>query len=388
MLFNKPLIQVEYSDIEKLKDNEIDESLILDYKEQMIDDDELIKQINAFSNTMGGFLIFGIKESGQGGHPEEINGIEPQNSERLEHIISSKIIPKISVQFHKINKPDSDKIILIIRIPEGQNQPYYDDKSKKYHKRYNFKAEPMDEHEIDALYQKRFFGVGKRSKYITDTILFNRGRLQERLRETATKIIDGHIIVTPMKIDDKIFDSSNMREIDFNINDIRLDPHPNDLYLKGISKPSRYGIQWSDQYDADIEVHRNGLIHYMCNYGNFNEETGQITIWDYMLASNLLQTIQFADIIYSKFDFTGKVKVILQVMNSFDSEIVRGNFSRFSENKSNSEEIYIEREWDSWKLKEDYLKIGQNMIDEFSNYFKLWNSDLFNENEGALEFRN
>jgi len=63
MLFNKPLIQVEYSDIEKLKDDEIDESLILDYKRQMIDEEKLIKQINAFSNTMGGFLIFGIKET-------------------------------------------------------------------------------------------------------------------------------------------------------------------------------------------------------------------------------------------------------------------------------------------------------------------------------------
>lgn len=368
MLFNKPLIQVEYSDIEKLKDDEIDESLILDYKEQMINENKLIKQINAFSNTMGGLLIFGIKESGQGGHPDEINGIEPQNAERLEHIISSNIIPKISVQFHKINKPDSDKIILIIRIPEGQNQPYYDNHSKKYYKRYNFKAEPMGEHEIEALYQKRFFGVGKLSKYITDAILFNRDRLRERLRETSTKIIDGHIIITPLRIDNRIFDSSNMREIDFKTNDIRLDPRRRDLYLEGISKPSRYGIQWSNQSDTDIEVHRNGLIHYMRNYGNFNKENGKTNIWDYMLASNLLQTIQFADIIYSKFNFTGKVKVILQVMNSFDSEIVRGSFSQ---NKSNSEEIYIEREWDSWKLRDDYLKIGKNMIDEFSNYFRL-----------------
>jgi len=384
MLFNKPLIQVEYSDIEKLKDDEIDESLILDYKEQMINENKLIKQINAFSNTMGGLLIFGIKESGQGGHPDEINGIEPQNAERLEHIISSNIIPKISVQFHKINKPDSDKIILIIRIPEGQNQPYYDNHSKKYYKRYNFKAEPMGEHEIEALYQKRFFGVGKLSKYITDAILFNRDRLRERLRETSTKIIDGHIIITPLRIDNRIFDSSNMREIDFNTNDIRLDPRPRDLYLEGISKPSRYGIQWSNQFDTDIEVHRNGLIHYMRNYGNFNKENVKTNIWDYMLASNLLQTIQFADIIYSKFNFTGKVKVILQVMNSFDSEIVRGSFSQ---NKSNSEEIYIEREWDSWKLRDDYLKIGKNMIDEFSNYFRLWNSDLFHESEETLEFR-
>ena len=37
-----------------------------------------------------------------------------------------------------------------------------------------------------------------------------------------------------------------------------------------------------------------------------------------------------------------------------------------------------EREWDSWRLTEDYLKIGKSVMDEFSNYYGLWAADVFN----------
>jgi predicted HTH transcriptional regulator len=76
MLFKKPLSEVEFPDIQKLKDAKIEESEILDYKEQMISDDKLVKHVTAFSNTSGGDLIFGIKESGRGGYPVNIPGIE------------------------------------------------------------------------------------------------------------------------------------------------------------------------------------------------------------------------------------------------------------------------------------------------------------------------
>lgn len=75
MLFKKPLYEVDYPDIEKLLADKIDESEILDYKERDISDESLLKQVAAFSNTRGGFLIYGIKESGRGGYPVSIEGI-------------------------------------------------------------------------------------------------------------------------------------------------------------------------------------------------------------------------------------------------------------------------------------------------------------------------
>ncbi len=96
MLFRKPFSDIEYSDIEDLKKNKIAESLILDYKDMKIDDKNFVKEVTAFSNTGGGFLIYGIKETSEGGYPESINGIDDCiNLESLEQTIIGNVRPSV-----------------------------------------------------------------------------------------------------------------------------------------------------------------------------------------------------------------------------------------------------------------------------------------------------
>jgi hypothetical protein len=351
----------------------IEESGILDYKEQMISDDKLVKHVTAFSNTSGGDLIFGITEKGRGGYPTDILGIEDNvNKERLEQIIISNIRPRIGVQFREIDIPNSDRVIFIIRIPEGQNRPYYDMKSHKYYKRYEYEAIHMDEFEIESLYQKRFFGASKLAKYVDETILFHGSKLPEDLPER----IDGHIIVTPMRIDDRIIDTSNEEEIriNFDPDKMQFEPDPKRQYLQRIAEPSRYGIRWNVGNKNNIEVHRNGLVHFVKVYGYFNESENTKLIDAVTIASDLLKTIQFADKIYSIYDFLGKVRIILRIMNPFNSKIYikppSGPDVGYS--KCDAEEISIQRAWDSWRLAEDYLEIRKIVMDEFSNYYGLW----------------
>jgi hypothetical protein len=220
----------------------------------------------------------------------------------------------------------------------------------------------MDEFEIESLYQKRFFGASKLAKYVEEIILFHRNRQSDDLPER----IDGHIIITPLRIDDRIIATSNEEQISINFDPdkIRLVPQRHDLYLPGYPKPSRYGIEWSGLKSFQkVEVHRNGLVHFMS-----------------YVASDLLQTIQFAEIVYLKSGFIGKVKIILRVMNPVNSEIRVGDSPVLREShKCDAEEIYIEREWDSWRLVENYLEIGKSIMDEFSNYYRLWEADMFND---------
>jgi predicted HTH transcriptional regulator len=69
LVFLKSLQDLKFEDVERLKINEICESQV-DYKEQLLEDDKLLKQVCTFANTNGGFLIFGIEETGKGGYPE------------------------------------------------------------------------------------------------------------------------------------------------------------------------------------------------------------------------------------------------------------------------------------------------------------------------------
>jgi hypothetical protein len=388
MLFKKPLSEVEFSDIQKLQDDKIEESVILDYKKEMISENDLVKHITAFSNTSGGFLIFGIEESGRGGYPVSIPGIEAGiNVERLEQIIISNIRPRIGVQFGRIPISDSaDGVILIIRIPEGQNRPYCDMKSHRYYRRYNYEAKPMDEFEIESLYQKRFFGASKLAKYVEETISFPITKLLQDLPER----IDGHIIITPLRIDDRIIDTSDEKQIkaNFDLDKMRFDPNPKSYYLQGMAEPSRYGIKWSGE-DPTIEVHRNGLVHFARVYGSFHENENTKLIEADTLAYDLLQTIQFADEIYSTYEFVGKVKIILRAINTLNSKIVTGGHLPHYEwrPKCGAEEICIEREWDSWRLMEDYLEIGKSIMDEFSNYYGSWRAGMFStDDEDNIQF--
>lgn len=375
MLFKKPLYEVNYQDIKKLKDDKIEESEILDYKEREIDDKNVLKEVTAFSNTRGGFLIYGIKESGKGGYPVSIDGIEKDrcNAERLEQVvISDNIMPRISVQIKKIDIPDSEKKVLVIRIPEGQNKPYYNKKSGKFHKRYNFESKAMYKHEIEALYLRRFFGVGKLAKYVDETIYFNQKFLHD-----SKELIDGHIIITPLKIDENLINTSNMQQLRFGPSETRFAPKKNNLYIDDIPFPSRYGIKWRNRYrGSSIEIHRNGLIHSMKNYGNFDDTIDAKLLWSYDLAVELLQTIQFANLVYSTINFTGKVKIILNIKNCLGSYMTEnGTFGGKSYGHEYPDEnILVEREWDSWKLSEDYSLIGKNMMDELSNHYGFWES--------------
>jgi hypothetical protein len=388
MLFDKLPSDVTYDDIQELKYEKIDESLILDYKQEL-NDNSIIKQVTAFSNTNGGYLVYGIAETGKGGHPDSINGIDKDtNTERLEQIILSNIVPRISVQMKKIPIPDTDRIILLVRIPEGQNKPYYNNHDKKYYKRYNFSATPMDENEIEWLYQSRFFGMSKLDRYVEEAIFKSQNKIPQEIQLNG---MEGHVIITPLKIDGQMFEPSS--GFGHEITDLHssLTRGCSD-YLSGPVTPSKFGIKWDDEHYLQnkdsvnkVEIHRNGLVHSMKRCGSYKLQSGK-ELDDDSLACNILQTVRFTSSFYSRINYMGKVKIMVKVFNCTDSFLTDGKIEATEARKCDSEEISIERQWDSWKLGEDHVLIARDIMDEVSNYYGLWNSRLFDEHQGVVSY--
>jgi hypothetical protein len=380
MIFKKHPLEIIYDDIEALKTDKIEESEILDYKEELIAEKDLLKEITAFANSSGGYIIFGVTETGNGGYPKEIKGIENNsnlNLERLEQIILSNIYPRIGIQFsQKIPVPNTNKIILVIKIPEGQNRPYLESKSSRYYKRYNFEAKPMDENEIETLYQNRFFGMHKIDRYITEVISDYKSKLPKELAEKKIELIIGNIFITPLNIDKRIFDTGES-ELLKSIPSSYL----NDSYLRNTFQPSRYGVKSEYNPYCDvycIELHRNGLIHNLKGYGNNAEppkDPKEILIW--ILNRTLLKTILFANDIHLNLNFYGKVRIILRIENTLNSYFKSGYV--MEKYVCKNEYIYVEREWDSWDLANDYLKISKSIMDEVVNHFGVWKAPMYNE---------
>jgi predicted HTH transcriptional regulator len=80
MLFNKPLTEIEESDLQMLVDNTVREGREVEYKQVLTiqEDDqkqEFLNDVSSFANTTGGYLIYGIRESKEDkGKPVEVCG--------------------------------------------------------------------------------------------------------------------------------------------------------------------------------------------------------------------------------------------------------------------------------------------------------------------------
>lgn len=141
-------------DLKNLIENKIKESLTLEYKSELGENDEIAKDISAFANTLGGTIIYGIHEDD--GIPTSFSFIKSNGiKERIESVILSHAQPKIEgCKITPIEDPnDSSMAIFVVEIPESLNAPHM--VNHRYYKRYNFASVPMDDHDVkDSIFKK------------------------------------------------------------------------------------------------------------------------------------------------------------------------------------------------------------------------------------------
>lgn len=155
MLLEKPIKQIEESDIERLLELEIPEDKNLEYKGDFNTDEidhkrKLLKTVSAFANTSGGLLIYGIDE--ENGIPLEFKGIEVDNKDQMgiwiEDYIRGNSEPKISsIDIEFIDKTDSDNSFILVKVPRSWNLPHrvnMGPNTKKFYIRRGRYTEEMD----------------------------------------------------------------------------------------------------------------------------------------------------------------------------------------------------------------------------------------------------
>jgi len=160
-------------DLLELCKNQEEESLNLEFKESAalsLDvaeqkehvTSELSKDVSAMANSDGGIIIYGIKEKQKRGKPrhglaDSIDaGVDPNviTKERLENVLTSNIRPTVDglqIKAVPLNTQSPGRIAYVIRIPQSLRAPHQA-REKRFYKRFNFKAEPMEEYEVRSLY--------------------------------------------------------------------------------------------------------------------------------------------------------------------------------------------------------------------------------------------
>src|SRR6266699_1554662 len=147
MLFNKPLAEIEESDLQMLVDNTVREGREVEYKEALTiqtedQKQEFLNDISSFSNTTGGYLIYGIKESkDDAGKPVEVCGLKGENPGKrigdMENIIRTGLDPQLyGVTILPVPLPAHEgRIAIFLHIPQSYALPHMVKSSGRFYAR-------------------------------------------------------------------------------------------------------------------------------------------------------------------------------------------------------------------------------------------------------------
>lgn len=131
MLFNKPLAEIDESDLHVLIDDKVAERKTIEYKRDLPgnsykDRKEFLADVSSFANTVGGYLIYGIDV--KHGIPVELCGVELTSVDDFkltcENRLRDGLFPQIPpFDIHPIELAPNNYVI-ILRIPRSWSIPH------------------------------------------------------------------------------------------------------------------------------------------------------------------------------------------------------------------------------------------------------------------------
>ncbi len=130
------------------------EGQYLEYKKELGNKKEFLESVVAFANSDGGTIVLGVDDNGN------IIGCGNTSKEQVEQIVSDSIIPFVSVESTLIKY--SNKPILLMRVKEGNDKPYYlkDGSKVVSYVRRNGSDLMMRYDEIEEMYRKKYSKEG------------------------------------------------------------------------------------------------------------------------------------------------------------------------------------------------------------------------------------
>lgn len=335
-MISKSIEDITISDIKVLIENEVPERRTLDYKQQIPKDDKdgtkaFLADICSFANTIGGDLIYGIKEERDEngkttGIPEEICQLADINfddfQKRYEDKIQAGIEPRIQgIQFRQITYADN-KYILIIRVPQSWAAPHrvIISKMSHFYGRRNAGNYQLDINEIRSTFLSSETVTSRIEKFVEDRI--NRiidGNTPVKLRGRSSVIL--HVV--PLSS----FTSSNYLDLE----NIQYENPPAPMENHGIdSRYNFYGflkfIGNQDESYAYAQLFRNGIIESVSNIfvSDHKGKNGiEFSYCEKQIISALKQYIEF----HKSKGFTVPIFVFLSIINVSNCKIITDNFT-------------------------------------------------------------
>jgi hypothetical protein len=155
-LNDKPLDLLEEADVQRLMEDEVPESKVIDYKKHLpgpsdLEKREFLRDVSSFANASGGHLVYGVAE--ENGVPVKIcglSGIDPDHEIlRLESMVQTGIAPRIPGISMRAVPLEGGRSVIVVRIPKSWACPHMITKgSSRFYSRNSAGKYPLDVFEI------------------------------------------------------------------------------------------------------------------------------------------------------------------------------------------------------------------------------------------------
>ena len=316
MFLNKPVSELTYEDIELLTSSGEPENIILDYKKMISgserDKGELAKDICAFANSQGGYLVIGVEERhGKPVHPPcgTERMLERQKVEEwVEQVANSNIAQRVITDVKVISIPHSDLCAIVVHVPMSNRMPHmvtYQQGNRYYRrffKRHQFESMPAEEYEVREMFEKgsrmkdevvaylssQGYTDSSSSTFAENTYTNRLGLIIHRREGFHREIVQAHHYATfvayPNIFTYELIDTS--RDALWNWldpNTRRYQPDPNGIFLPLDKRTTLDGIVLEGErysigdtrtefIERFLRINRNGYIELGCNLADQEED--------------------------------------------------------------------------------------------------------------------
>ena len=297
-MFNLSKDQITFEDVQTFCD-EWKEGVRVEYKQEITKD--VPKIVSSFANTQGGIFIIGVKENEP--NSDEVFTIVgiPNNRGIEEGIVQSAvsgIYPPVMPEVIIVKVPETENVIVVVRVDESSRAPHAIQNSTKVYIRHESITQPYEQPElaelnrIEYLFNRRQDAQRMTQQIIEQIEATHRRRLGTDLpilTIVAHPVFPYRPVISPHQIHDLFRKWDGMRRL------------PGGIF-RTANTPI---VRTSD-------VNEYGIVHYNTTFQN-NVVYPTINIIDFRNAIH--EFMEIAKVLYNNCNFLGNIEVRVQLKN-------------------------------------------------------------------------
>ena len=289
------------------------EGVRVEYKQEITKD--IPKIVSSFANTQGGVFIIGVKaDKNDNKVMFPIEGI-PETAGIEERIMQSAyegIYPPVIPEVIKVDVPDTDNVVIIVRVAESVNAPHAIQNSTRVYIRVGSVTQPYKKPELSELDRIEYlFKRRQDTQIVTQQILDgieNRSSLIYTLNNPTMKLIARPVfayrpVISPTAIYNLYRAHAYIKRVPGGI-------------CRFIEPPRRNNHELSDNY---LELNEYGIVYYITKL--YEDEADTISMHDFI--DGIDELLKYARRLYNACDAIVTIEVIAELENVFEKKMPR-----------------------------------------------------------------